>query len=123
MTRYEIESIALYQEKAEDDLADRRRFGSHILGAHHPEDVRSNLKAAQSKHRFLKRLPKLDADKHVSAFDADTTLWTVTEYADPVAEGEIPPEDVLEGLSVPGVPDDVDWEFTRAGLLGRCGQA
>src|SRR3954462_9198499 len=53
VTRYETESIALYQEKAEDDLADRRSFGSHILGAHHPEGVRSNLKSARSKHRFL----------------------------------------------------------------------
>jgi hypothetical protein len=45
--RYETEAIALYQEKAEDDLADRRRFGSHVLGAAHPEDVRSNLNAGQ----------------------------------------------------------------------------
>src|SRR5215213_8433989 len=35
--RYETESIALIQEKAEDDLADRRRFGSHVLDAAHPE--------------------------------------------------------------------------------------
>jgi NAD(P)-dependent dehydrogenase (short-subunit alcohol dehydrogenase family) len=40
VVRYETESIALIQEKAEDDLADRRRFGSRILGAAHPEDVR-----------------------------------------------------------------------------------
>jgi hypothetical protein len=98
VTRYETESIALYQDKAEDDLADRRRFGSHILGAHHPEDVRANLKAARSKHRFLKRLPKLDGDKHVSAFDADTILWTVTEHADRVAEGEIDSEEVRTGI-------------------------
>src|SRR5215210_6353901 len=70
VTRYETESIALHQEKAEDDLARERRFDSHILGAAHPEAVRSNLKATRSKHRFLKRLPKLDEDKHVSAFDA-----------------------------------------------------
>jgi hypothetical protein len=79
VTRYETESIALYQEKAEDDLADRRRFGNHVLGADHPETVRGNLKADRSKERFLKRLPRLDADKHVSAFDADSTLWTVVE--------------------------------------------
>jgi hypothetical protein len=51
--RYETESIALFQEKAEDDLADRRRFASHVLGAAHPEDVRSNLKAARSDYRLL----------------------------------------------------------------------
>src|ERR687885_2533295 len=49
VTRYETESIALYQEQAEDDLAEKRRFGSRVLGAEHPEDVRNNLKAARSK--------------------------------------------------------------------------
>jgi hypothetical protein len=119
VTRYETESIALYQEKAEDDLADRRRFGSHILGAHHPEDVRNSLKAARSKHRFLKRLPKLDAGKHVSAFDADATLWTVMEYADRVAEGEVDSEEVMEGLSIPGVPEGVDWEDYEGWTAGK----
>ena len=47
VTRYETESTALYQEKAEDDLADRRRFGSRVLGADHSETVRDNLKAAK----------------------------------------------------------------------------
>jgi hypothetical protein len=119
VTRYETESIALYQEKVEDDLARERRFGSQVLGAEHPEDVRSRLKAARSKHRFLKRLPKLDADKHVSAFDADTTLWTVTEYADRVAEGVIAPEEVVEGISVPGVPEGVDWEDYEGWTAGK----
>src|ERR671920_2036352 len=45
VTRYETESIALYQEKAEDDLARERRFGSHVLGADRPEDVRGQLEA------------------------------------------------------------------------------
>src|SRR5215208_7268598 len=34
--RYETESIALFQEKAEDDLADKRRFES---GPDHPDVV------------------------------------------------------------------------------------
>jgi hypothetical protein len=113
VARYQTESIALYQEQAEDDLADRRRFGSHILGADHPEAVRGNLKAAQVKHRLLKRLPKLEADKHLSGSDADTILWDVTEYADDVAEGKVAPENLLEGISVPGVPEDVAWEDLR----------
>ncbi len=110
VTRYETESIALYQEQAEDDLADKRRFGRHVLGADHPEDVRGNLKAAQAKHRLLKRLPKMEADKHLSSFDADTILWTVMEYTDRVAEEEVAPEDLLEEISIPGVPEGVDWE-------------
>src|SRR5215216_4820058 len=74
VTRYETESIALYQEKAEDDLADRRRFGSHVLGAAHPEDVRSNLNDARSDYRLIKRLPKLQNDKRLSSLDADRIL-------------------------------------------------
>src|SRR5215213_8705480 len=40
--RFETESIALYQERVEDDLADRRRFKS---GPDHPEAVRGNAKS------------------------------------------------------------------------------
>jgi hypothetical protein len=105
VTRYETESIALFQEKAEDDLADRRRFGSRVLGAAHPEDVRSNLKMARSDYRLLKRFPKLKDDKHLSSFDADRILWAVMEVTDRVAEGEVAPEDLLDEISIPGVPD------------------
>src|SRR5215212_2401911 len=83
--RYETETIALYQERVEDDLADRRRFGSHVLGAAHPEDVRDNLKMARLDHRLLKRFPKLKDDKHLSSFDADRILWAVMEVMDRVA--------------------------------------
>lgn len=110
VTRFETESIALYQEQAEDDLARNRRFDSRALGAEHPEDVRKSLQAAQATHRLLKRLPKLEADKRLSSLDADTILWAVAEYADRVAEGEVAPEDLLEELSIPGVPEDADWE-------------
>lgn len=110
VTRFETESIALYQEQAEDDLARNRRFDSRALGAEHPEDVRKSLQAAQATHRLLKRLPKLEADKRLSGLDADTILWAVAEYADRVAEGEVAPEDLLEELSIPGVPEDADWE-------------
>jgi hypothetical protein len=111
VTRYETESIALFQEKAEDDLADRRRFGSHVLGAAHPEDVRANLKAARSDYRLLKRFPKLKDDKRLSSFDADRILWAVMEVTDRVAEGEVAPEDLLDEISIPGVPEKtLEWE-------------
>ena len=46
VTRYETESIALYQEKAQEDLAKQRgRPFSDVSGPAHPEVVRSNLKA------------------------------------------------------------------------------
>src|SRR5215203_6069238 len=111
VTRYETESIALFQEKAEDDLADRRRFGSHVLGAAHPEDVRSNLKDARSDYRLIKRLPKLQNDKRLSSLDADRILWAVMEVTDRVAEGEVAPEDLLDEISIPGVPENtLEWE-------------
>jgi hypothetical protein len=111
VTRYETESIALFQEKAEVDLADRRRFASHVLGAAHPEDVRSNLKAARSDYRLLKRLPKLQDDKHLSSLDADRILWAVMEVTDRVAEGEVASEDLLDEISIPGVPENTqEWE-------------
>jgi hypothetical protein len=108
VTRYETESIALFREKAEDDLADKRRFSSRVLGADHPEDVRENLKDARSNYRLIKRFPKLEDDKRLSSFDADTILWAVAEVTDRVAEGEVAPEDLLDEISIPGVPDGAD---------------
>src|ERR671917_53035 len=110
VTRYETESIALYQEKMEDDLALVRRFDSRLHSPEHPEDVRRALEAARTKQRLLKRLPKPKADKRLSGFDADTILWEVMEYADPVAEGDVVPEDLVEEISIPGVPEGTDWE-------------
>ena len=111
VTRYETESIALFQEKAEDDLADRRRLASRVFGAAHPEDVRDNLKAARSYYRLLKRFPKLEDDKHLSSFDADRILWAVAEVTDRAAEGDVAPEDLLDEISIPGVPENTEeWE-------------
>ena len=103
VTRYETESIALYQEKAEDDLARERRYESHVLGANHPDNVRAALEAAQANHRLLKRFPKMPDDRKLSAFDADLILLSVTERTD-AAEEEDPPE-ILERIPIPGVPD------------------
>jgi hypothetical protein len=115
--RYETESIALFQERAEDDLADRRRFDS---GPDHPEVVRGNAKSARAEHGLLKRFAKMDDDKPLSALDADSVIWDATECVDKVAEGELEPEEVLEGVSVPGLPDSDSWEGYKdwtAGLV------
>src|SRR5215216_6868309 len=105
--RFETESIALYQEKAEDDLARERRFES---GPDHPEAVRSNAKSARDDHRLLKRFAKMEDDKPLSALDADSIIWDAMECADKVAEGEVDPEKLLESVSVPGLPDSDSWE-------------
>src|SRR5215217_2062801 len=100
--RYETESIALYQERVEDDLARERRFES---GPTHPEAVRSNAKSAREEHRLLKRFAKMEDDKPLSALDADGVIWDAMECADKVAEGEVDPEELLESVSVSGLPD------------------
>jgi hypothetical protein len=79
-----------------------------VLGAAHPKDVRDNLKAARSEYRMLKRFPKLEDDKHLSSFDADRILWAVAEVADRVAKGKIAPEDLLDEISIPGVPESAE---------------
>ena len=72
--------------------------------------ARRDLEAARSRHRLLKRLPKLDADKGLSSSDAAAVLWTVMEYTDRVAEEEVDPEDLAEEISIPGMPQGTDWE-------------
>jgi hypothetical protein len=117
VTRYETESIALFQEKVEDDLARQRRIES---GPDHPEAVRGNAKSDRDDHRLLKRFPTMEDDKTLSSFEADLVIWGAMECADKVAEGEVDPEELLESLSVPGLPDSDSWEGYKdwtAGLV------
>jgi hypothetical protein len=105
--RYETESIALFQEKAEDDLAKERRFES---GPNHPEAVRGNAKSDEQDYKLLKRFVKMKDDKRLSSMDADIIIWGAMERADKVAEGEVDPEELLESVSVPALPDSDSWE-------------
>jgi len=105
--RYETESISLLQEKAEDDLAKERRFES---GPAHPEAVRGNAKSDEQDYKLLKRFAKMKDDKRLSSIDADIIIWGAVECADKVAEGEVDPEELLESISVPGLPDSDCWE-------------
>src|SRR5215203_310906 len=105
--RYETETIALYQERVENDLARERRFES---GPDHPEAVRGNAKSAREEHSLLKRFAKMEDDKPLSALDADSVIWYAMECADKVAEGEVDPEELLESVSVPGLADSDSWE-------------
>jgi hypothetical protein len=105
--RYETESIALFQEKAEDDLAKERRFDS---GPDHPEAVRGNAKSDEQDYKLLKRFPKIKDDERLTSIDADIIIWGAMECADKVAEGEVDPEELLESVSVAGLPDSDFWE-------------
>jgi hypothetical protein len=66
-----------------------------VLDADHPDAVRDNLKAAKAKHRLLKRLPKLETDKHLAVSDAGSILCAVKEYTSSVAEEEVALEDLV----------------------------
>jgi len=107
VVRYETEAIALYQERVEEDLAKERRFES---GPDHPEAVRGNAKSAREEHRLFKRFAKMEDEKVLSSFDADLVIWGAVECADKVAEGEVDPEELLESVSVAGLPDSDSWE-------------
>jgi hypothetical protein len=105
--RYETESIALLQEKAEDDLAKERRFE---LGPDHPKAVRGNAKSDEQDYKLLKRFIKMKDDKRLSSIDADIIIWGAMECADKVAEGQVDTEELLKCISVPGLPDSDSWE-------------
>ncbi|MGF1470297.1 MAG: hypothetical protein ACFB50_00970 [Rubrobacteraceae bacterium] len=124
VTRYETEAIATSQEKIEDDVAQHRRFSASISEGIHPEDVRDMAKHTATKHRLLKRFPKLGDDKKLSADDAEGILWDALQRTDVVADGEEEEEEIIQRISIAGVPESVEWEefegwtagMVRAGL-------
>jgi len=113
--RFETESIALYQERVEDDLARERRFES---GPDHPEAVRGNAKSDRDDHRLLKRFAKMEDEKVLSSLDAELVIWGAMECADKVAEGEVDPEELLGSVSVSGLPDSDSWEGYKGWTAG-----
>jgi hypothetical protein len=116
VTRFETQSIALYQEQIEEDLARQRRFGSHVLGAHHPEEVRWKLKDAQRTHRTLKKLLGLPDDKNLSGGDAAGVLWGVSGYIeDEDLEKVQPPSGVPEWAGVE--EDTAEWDGWTVGMV------
>jgi hypothetical protein len=115
VTRYETESIAHFQEKAEDDLARERRFES---GPDHPEAVRGNAKSDRDDHRLLKRFAKMEDEKVLSSIDADLVIWGAMDCADKVAEGEVDPEELLGSVSVSGLPESDSWESYKGWSAG-----
>ncbi len=129
VTRYETETIAASQEKAEEDLAQKRRFSASISEGIHPEDVHGLAKLTATKRRLLRRFPKLEDEKRLETMDADSILWSALYRTDVVDEGEEEPEDVLKRVSIPGVPEGVEWEdfegwtagMVRAGLEAIAG--
>jgi hypothetical protein len=121
VTRYETESIALYQEKTQEDLAKKRGSPfSDVSGPASPEVVRSNLKSARGHLKLLKRFARTQDDEPLTSLDAANILWEVAEHTDAVAEGEAEAEELLENLSVPGLKEGTspeEFEGWTADLL------
>ena len=101
VTRYERETIALSQEKVEEDLATRRRIaGDSIYEAWHPEEVRMDHEDAKKTQRLLERLPTLPGEKRLSSEEAGSVLLAVWSQVD---------EEVgLEELEIPSIPKALD---------------
>jgi hypothetical protein len=60
----------------------------------------------------------MEDDKPLSASDADSVIWDAMECADKVAEGEVDPEELLESVSVSGLPDSDSWEDYKGWTAG-----
>jgi vacuolar-type H+-ATPase subunit H len=120
VTRFETETIALSQEKREDDLADRRRFGSYLIGPTHPEDVRSALQDARRTQRVLKQFPKLPDDKRLSGPDAAGVLDLVWGQTDEELEAEEVqlPEAIPEWASLEEYM--AEWDGWTVSLVREC---
>jgi len=100
VTRYERESIALSQEKVEEDLDEIQSSNSLTRYVMHPQGVRMAFEDAKKTHRLLKKLPKLPAEKHLSTEEACFVLKAVWNRVDEAAG--------LEELEIPGIPDALD---------------
>ena len=118
VTRYETGAIATSQEKIEDKIAQNRKYSASISEGIHPEDVRDRVKYTAAKRRLLKRFPKLEDDKKLSAADADSILWDALQRTDVVADGDEEAEEVIRRVSIPDVPEDVEWEEFEGWTVG-----
>jgi hypothetical protein len=100
VTRYERETIALSQEKVEEDLMDRQSSNPLSPDAMQPQDVRMIFEDAKKAHRLLKKLSKLPGDKRLTTEEACFVLKAVWNGVDDDAG--------LEELKIPGIPDALD---------------
>ena len=106
VTRYETETIAISQEKVEEDIHRRARFLRSLrespYASTHPEDIRFEAKHSRRAHNALKRFPSLEAGKILKEEDATSIVWAVLMAAQRAIGEEID----VEGLDLPGVPED-----------------
>ncbi|PLS82606.1 MAG: hypothetical protein CYG60_24075 [Actinobacteria bacterium] len=106
VTRYETETIALSQEQVEEDIHKRgtflRSFRESPYASTHPVDIRFEAKDNKKAHNALKHFPSLEPGKTLKGEDASSVVWGVLVAAQKAIGEEID----VEGLELPGVPDD-----------------
>ena len=106
VTRYETETVAVSQEKVEEDVHNRKRLLRSLYessyAATHPEDIRFEAKHNRGIHNALKRFPSLEAGKTLKEEDATSVVWAVLMAAQKAIGDEID----VESLDLPGVPED-----------------
>jgi hypothetical protein len=106
VTRYETEAIALSQEQIEEDIHKRatflRSFEESPYASTHPEDIRFEAKHYKKAHNALKRFSSLEPSKTLKGEDASSIVCGVLLAARKAVEEEID----VEGLDLPGVPED-----------------
>ena len=100
VTRYEQETIALSQEKVEEDLMERQSLNPLISAAVHPQDVRMDHEEAKKTQRLLKKLFTLPGEKRLSTDEAAHVLSAVWNRVDEEAG--------LGELEIPGIPETLD---------------
>ena len=103
VTRYERETIALFQEKVEEDLEQRKGFNSSISGATLSESARRGHESAKKIQRLLKKLPTLADDKRLSSEDAAFVLFDIWDWVDEAGE--------LMELEIPDIPQALDRDY------------
>ena len=115
VARYEREVIGVAQERADDDLTERRRrsFG-RAPGGESPREVREAAERARGRAEALAEFAALPEDEPLAGEDAAALLCAVAGHAEAVE---------LETFSMPEVvPDEVAWEDHdgwTAGLVRR----
>jgi hypothetical protein len=106
VTRFETEAIAISQGQIEEDIHRKamllRSLRESSYGSTHPEDVRLEARHNRKTHNALSRLRSLAPGKIMKGEDATSVVWSVLGTAEKAMGEEIE----VEGLHLPGVPED-----------------
>jgi hypothetical protein len=108
VARYETQSVAISQEKVEDDFHSFERLMAITRGeglaTTHPEDFRVRAAHAKRAERAFERFPSQEPGKVLKAEDAGAIVFGVYLAAKKTLGGELEAEE----LDLPGIADDDD---------------